>query len=303
MTPTAVETMLSQLSNRGFACVSLQHEHCPWIQDALQSATARDAASLGAFRFPPLEGPIVYTESRRLAFRALFEVATNCFSGMLHHANCSDHLSTRDDGQSSSLLQQKINIYTAALHQIHDNKEGSNDFELFRHNNEPFEHDDQPFSQSFFNLFNYNHGSLNSHVDRSLLTVIYSNVPNHEDVVEAATSISGDQPSPSNQNSSQRRSSLWIKDNKHTWHNADQAVQLNEAIVMVGEDLMSSNNDEKEESSIASILGLYAAEHAVRVDPAGLRIERSHFRKDPRCTEDIANRCSAAMILRHEATV
>ena len=51
---------------------------------------------------------------------------------------------------------------------------------------------------------------------------------------------------------------------------------------------MSSNNGE--ESSIASMLGLYAAEHAVRVDPAGLRlrIDRSHFRKDPRCTEGLA---------------
>ena len=129
------------------------------------------------------------------------------------------------------------------------------------------------------------------------LTVIYSHVPNHQDGVDTTAIIESNGELPSGYDASQRRSALWIKDNKQTWHNADQAVTPHEAIVMVGEDLMSSHDNE---ASIASTLGLYAAEHAVRVDPMGMRIERSHFRKDPRCTAGTANRCSAAMILRHE---
>ena len=42
---------------------------------------------------------------------------------------------------------------------------------------------------------------------------------------------------------------------------------------MIGEDL--------EETGIAESLGLYAASHAVRVDPFGPYIERSHYRPDP----------------------
>ena len=85
MTPSAVDAMLSQLRTRGFACVSLQPHHRPWIRNALRSAlaTSSDAATMNEFRFPPIEGSIVYTESKRLAFRALFEVATNCFEGLL----------------------------------------------------------------------------------------------------------------------------------------------------------------------------------------------------------------------------
>ncbi|CAE7297616.1 unnamed protein product, partial [Symbiodinium pilosum] len=30
-----------------------------------------------------------------------------------------------------------------------------------------------PFSSSFFNIFNYDHGCLNSHIDRGVLTVVY----------------------------------------------------------------------------------------------------------------------------------
>lgn len=256
--------MLAQLRSRGFATVSLK----PWIKDALQSATSVDAAAMTAFRFPPLEGPIVYTETRRLAFRALFDVATQCFMDILQ----SDAL----DGDNNSTSK----AYTDALLQIRDDNKVKESFTLFRNANEPFEQG-QAFSQTFFNLFNYDHGSLNSHVDRSLLTVIYSHTPSQDTIKFEGTKM--------------HQSTLWVKDNRGIWHNADQAVSPDEAIIMVGEDLIEAEN-----GAIASSLGVFAAEHAVRVDPLGERIERSHFRRDPSCTQGVQNRLSAAMILRHE---
>jgi hypothetical protein len=260
--------MLSQLQSRGFATVSLK----PWIKDALRATTMNDAASMTGFRFPPIEGLIVYTETRRLAFRALFHVATESFSELLHSnvIDCNDN--------------KELNAYTEVLKQVRDGDNIKDSFILFRTDNEPFE-SGQPFSQTFFNLFNYNHDSLNKHVDRSLITVIYSTTPEPD---ATSTSLNND-------NSIQRTSSLWVKDNKGTWHNADRAVTSDEAIIMVGQDF-----SEMENGKVASSLGVFAAEHAVRVDPMGDRIERSHYRKDPSCTADVGDRLSAAMILRHE---
>ena len=72
---------------------------------------------------------------------------------------------------------------------------------------------------------------------------------------------------------------------------------------MVGKDL--------ERSGIAEELGLFAVEHAVRVDPEVERIAHSHVRRDPTCSDKgggidsgvgvgVGNRLNALMILRHE---
>lgn len=260
-----MHAMLSQLRSRGFATVSLK----PWIKDALQSATLNDASTMAGFRFPPIEGPILYTNTRRLAFRALFEVATSCFWNLLQ----SDALDQNDS---------VYKMYASALRELRDEDNIRNSFRLFTNEHEPFE-PGQAFSQTFFNLFNYDHGSLNSHVDRSLITVIYSATPSNND------------DSTTLEDNNLQQSALWVKDKNDVWHNADQAVLPNEAIIMVGEDLVEAGN-----GVIASTLDLFAAEHAVRVDPLGERIERSHFRKDPSCSAHVRNRLSAAMILRHE---
>lgn len=300
LTPSAIESMISQLRTRGFACISVQPNDRPWIQNALQLATSHlyhrnnnrhgdesSAAAMGEFRFPPLEGPIVYAESRRQAFRALFEVATACFSGLL-----TPLMSTTSDGDSflghnvrdvdpktTSSAEAAGRTFACALDQARgkescSNASSSESFSLFHPDeNEPFE-PGQAFSHSFFNQFNYNHGSLNAHVDRSLLTVIYTTAAQDNNNLQSGSSA------------------LWVKDTEGTWHNADRAVQRDQVIVMVGEDL--------EKAGIASRLGLFAAEHAVRVDPSGLHIERSHFRRDPSCADGVRNRLSVAMNLRHE---
>eukprot|EP00585_Thalassiosira_rotula_P008200 CAMPEP_0196146036 /NCGR_PEP_ID=MMETSP0910-20130528/21992_1 /TAXON_ID=49265 /ORGANISM="Thalassiosira rotula, Strain GSO102" /LENGTH=147 /DNA_ID=CAMNT_0041408161 /DNA_START=74 /DNA_END=513 /DNA_ORIENTATION=+ len=143
------------------------------------------------FRFPPMEAgrPIVYTESKRLAFRALYEVATNCLSGLLlrslsenvrgggcgsssSSSNCSG-VETRGREEKKELRTRDTRtLYDALLrtncgnnkhynnNDDYGNEQGDDDGSccrhgLFRHDvNEPFEKG-MPFSQSFFNLFNY----------------------------------------------------------------------------------------------------------------------------------------------------
>eukprot|EP00578_Thalassiosira_sp_NH16_P019216 CAMPEP_0181098032 /NCGR_PEP_ID=MMETSP1071-20121207/11897_1 /TAXON_ID=35127 /ORGANISM="Thalassiosira sp., Strain NH16" /LENGTH=306 /DNA_ID=CAMNT_0023180575 /DNA_START=763 /DNA_END=1686 /DNA_ORIENTATION=- len=301
MTASAADSMLSQLRTRGFACVSLR----PWVLEALRTATSRDAASMGEFRFPPSsEGrPIVYTDSGRSAFRALFEVATNCLGGMLLHTPSDD-----DDGViggssgggrgGGNGMDSARRMFAEALLDVRGDASGTagSEFCLFRQENEPFRAG-QPFSQSFFNLFNYDHGSLNSHVDRSLLTVIYSATDAQKGIASSSPSSPDDPPTPSEGNP--LRSALWVKDRRGTWRDADRAVRPDQAIVMVGEDLERAGHDGTG-CGIASALGLFAAEHAVRVDPTGARIERSHFRRDPGCDDGVVNRTSAAIILRHD---
>ena len=125
------------------------------------------------------------------------------------------------------------------------------------------------FADSFFNLFNYDNGALNPHADRSLVTAIFvrpASDPHHQ-------------------------SALWVENGHGQWTNADAQLQDKELMVMVGEDFEALGCAEK--------LGLYGAQHAVRVDPEGEFIEHSHFRRDP-ASAKAQNRKSAAFILRQE---
>ena len=268
LTPAATASLLSQLRARGFARVSLAPPACPpWIGDALRAAT-RDAASAGEFRFPPIDvdGPVAYTEARRRAFRALFEVATTCFAGLLSSLDGDGGI-----GRDASLRARRDAFAAAAR-----GADGAG--RLFgRDAHEPFA-PGQPFAQSFFNLFNYDHGSLNGHRDRGLLTVIYSDA----------------QSKPPSRGEAGRRSALWVKDARGTWRDADRyAAGPDSALVLAGEDL--------EGTGLAAALGVCAAEHAVRVDPAGPRIARAHFRRDPAAVDGVGGqRASAALILRHK---
>ena len=134
---------------------------------------------------------------------------------------------------------------------------------------EPFTSPHQ-FAESFFNLFNYNNGLLNPHFDRSLVTVIKPQMQAGESSILSA---------------------LWVKSSNDEWTNVDLAVGPDEVIVLLGEDA--------EQLEFVQRLSLYAAEHAVRVDPKGSYIPHSHFRRDPD-TIATGNRISAAFILRHD---
>jgi hypothetical protein len=237
----AITSLRDRLRQVGFAIVKID-EGPLWstLTDALD-----DAAALSTFRFPPIGVPPEYTPVRRAAFEGLFSVATVALAALL-------------DGQRVGA------DVAAALEEI-----GCGPAGLFERENEPFS-EGQAFSQSFFNLFNYNCGLLNAHADRSLLTVIA--------VRPAATA--GD-----------AQSALWVRDGAGLWRNADEAVGEGEVVILVGEDCEA-----------LGVLGLVAAEHAVRVDPNGDYVSQSHFRADPEAAPK-NNRISAAFILRHEASM
>ncbi len=91
---------------------------------------------------------------------------------------------------------------------------------------------------------------------------------------------------------SEAQTALWAKNRDGEWINVDQAVQANEVVIMLGE--------EAQKLSFAQTAALYAAEHAVRVEPQGDYIPHSHFNRDPQ-TPEHDNRVSAAFILRHES--
>lgn len=93
---------------------------------------------------------------------------------------------------------------------------------------------DQPFSSSFFNLFNYDFGLLNIHKDRYLITCIY---PSR---FEQLSSIETETDAGLNR---KRRSSMWIRNKIGEWCNADNLTKSDECIVMIGEDMEAILNE------------------------------------------------------------
>ena len=307
-----------------------------------------DAAHLkNEFRFPPhntnpntTSTSIVYSPSQRRAFRSLFAIATCCVRAIVDAALLSSSSSSATATQSRNTTsgtgirsclddQQQQQLLVEALQELSKNEGDRSTCQLFggsntdattTNTNEPFSNPQQPFAQSFFNLFNYKYGSLNAHVDRSLVTVIYSlsALPSSSISLSSSSSVcnntetnndAGVDDISTNNNNTTTRSKLWIQNKKGIWHDADHYCHQqhqgtsrsnnfsstatnyinnnsstnsssgnhnhnhNRVIVMIGEDL--------EETGIAESLGLYAASHAVRVDPFGPYIERSHYRPDP----------------------
>jgi hypothetical protein len=241
----ARESFIKQLTERGFACLCLDdQELLSALEDGLEAAQALDV-----FRFPPNDdSPTIYDRITRDTFRALFTVSTMCFKAL-----CVDH-------KVSDYIAHALKALPVSTHSLFSG-------DTMAH--EPFS-GDHVFSQSFFNLFNYDHGLLNPHFDRSLVTVIKT--------------LGG-------QNDDHPQTALWVKSSAGHWSNADRVVRHDEVVIMIGQDC--------ETLSFMADLGLYAAEHAVRVNPAGEYIAHSHFRRDP-STPSKFNRTSAAFILRHE---
>lgn len=244
LTLSSITELRSQLQSHGYARIRIDDTQ---LNEALSEAI-NDAQQLNGFRFPPLDEAAVYTPVRRRAFSGLYTIAVEVFRALVHGLECP-----------SSIREalSRIDPTTQVL------------FGADGHGHQPFSHG-QPFSQSFFNLFNYDGGALNPHVDRSLLTVIRVRP---------------------GQNEGKNQSTLWVEGTDGVWRNADQEVDIEDVLILIGEDC----------EAIRSIqdLNLRAASHSVRVDPCGGYIPHSHFRPDPQ-TPTNHNRKSAAFILRHE---
>ena len=227
--PAQISRLKIQLSRQGFALLVLDDQS---LTQQLKVGLD-EARALKGFRFPPINvSNITYSAAQRETFKALYSIASRCFE------------------------------------QLTDAHVGVEQPELFSSSpNEPFP-TSHPFHPTFFNLFNYNHGALNVHQDRGLITVIHI--------------------SPSTQ-LSDKYSELWVEGSDQMWRSADEATRqaqvlgLDTVILLVGE-------------AGESTVGCPAAQHCVRVDPRGEYISHSHHQPDP-ATIAHNNRLSAALIL------
>lgn len=123
-----------------------------------------------------------------------------------------------------------------------------------------------PYGASFFNIFNYDHGCLNTHRDRGVLTAVYG-VGGEPDVHAARPQSAA--------------SRLWLraKGPEGARWVAPESRQL---LLWAGDGL--------------EVSGVEPVEHCVRVDPEGPYIERSHSRSDPAAPPS-GNRRSVALVL------
>ena len=243
--------LVDSLAKFGFVKISLPEGT---LLNSLRGGIA-EGDRMGTFRFPPVGEPAVYTDAHRDCFRALYTLGKVGLEWILSCIKVSNepaaHLSdllNRADAQSAELFAPDGLGHA------------------------PFA-DGQAaaFSSSFFNIFDYEHGSLNGHKDRYLTTTIYA-------------SVSTD--------TAHERSALWVRGADDTWRNVDSALAANEVVLMIGEELESLLSE--------SDLGLFAADHCIRVDPNGEFIERAHFRRDPTSLVG-GNRVSAAFVLGDES--
>lgn len=264
---TSRQTLVRHLARRGFALIKVDQ---PRRVSALSAGLDR-AGSLAGFRFPPINvDQVRYSEVERAAFHALYASAIDCLSALSQ---------------------------TCQIDEAHDSSEGLHP-ELFSVSpDEPFPLG-HPFHPTFFNLFNYDHGALNEHKDRGLLTVICIRPAPHKAGREASV--------------------LWVEGADRVWRSVDHAVlDAQEAhrradqttpspliiTLLVGEDGEERFSEVELDSgasnpqSTSAISALYAAEHSVRVSPEGPYIERSHYLRDPSSRAE-HNRLSAALILK-----
>ena len=247
-----------QLASRGFALINVRDRaRTRALDQGLESA-----AELSGFRFPPINvDEVRYDEPHREAFRALYATALECLAQL-------DPEVHRDGGGIKTSTQEAAATSLSHLHP-----------ELFSASpHEPFPAD-HPFHPTFFNLFNYDHGALNGHKDRGLLTVIYIR-PAHHDGRQAA-------------------SALWVANAEGSWVSADRElgrVRAERTTTTSDHQVILLIGEEGEEVFKSFHPHLFAAEHSVRVSPVGDYIERSHYLRDPTSRED-ANRLSAALIL------
>lgn len=250
----ACELFTASLARNGYAKVLVdEDEHVQTLNRSLIAAR-----SLVGFRFPPINStqPVQYDDVKRDCFRSLYSLTRAALAAILETA--------LGGGKASSRAETLRHCLKDASHprEVLFGKNGDGHV--------PFANASDAFSTSFFNLFHYNHGLLNVHKDRCLVTAIFADVPQ--------PASDGGKP----------KSALWVRGATGSWQNVDAQIEANEVVFLVGQDM----------EAIAAEMGipLYAAEHCIRVDPDGEPISRSHFRPDPD-TSTTHNRASAAFIL------
>ena len=254
--------LLAPLARRGYAVVHLRSGTSEALRGALQAWSLR-----GRFRHPPVpemddDGNGNFNEEDDACFpeeRACFNVL---FSECREGIRLLDREWRELEGVSLGAPVESLPDGDVFLPNEPLPFQGLSSRDTSR---------DMPFDQSFFNVFNYDHGTLNPHVDRGLITMVYGY----------------------NTNKSSSASQLWLRDlETKKWIEAEAACEADDAdghgsdcaLLFAGEQLERLTGGR-----------VRAVEHCVRVDPEGEFLNRSHFTRDP-AADSIGNRLSAAMI-------
>ena len=241
---TAQEHWLEQLRTDGFVRLALHDDtHRQLVQRVLQHTSG-----FSSFRFPPIEGEVKYTPDIRSVFALLYSISRRVLMEVL---------------QSLSNSPEVLRL-TRCLNR-------SENEVLFVDSHAPF-CGDEDFSGTFFNLFHYDHGCLNTHKDRYLITVV---------AILPAQSLESE-------SEELQHSALWVRSSKGQWQNVDTIVQEGEIVVFVGEEIQRIGSEVGEK--------FQACDHCIRVDPEGEYIPHSHHQRDPQSLS-VGNRCSIALVL------
>ena len=252
--------MLAPLAQRGYAVVRLSQASKVQLRSALQAWSLH-----GRFRHPAVpemdDGTtnLELKKEQQQEEEARFPEERACFNALFDECRNGIRLLDREWREAKGVG------LGAPLQSLPDG-------EVFLdHDALPFQSlsRDTPFDQSFFNVFNYNHGTLNPHVDRGLITLVYGYNENRSGA-----------------------SQLWLLDlETNMWVEAEEVCEAHDAgngddcvLLFAGEQLERLTGGR-----------VRAVEHCVRVDPEGEFLNRSHFTRDPEAAP-IGNRLSAAMI-------
>jgi hypothetical protein len=230
---------VQSLSTNGFVRIPVSEES----ERACIQSVLEHIRFFSSFRFPPMEEKALYTDEIRSAFRLFFQVGVGVLDSIL---------------QNLSPTKDVIRLQTEIAH--------TDEHSLFLHPDEPFG-EDSSFSGSFFNLFHYDYGCLNTHRDRYLVTVVASSPPKTLD----------------------RHSVLWVRSpTSGDWQCVDSLLEVSSLIIFIGEEL----------AQISAEAGctIPAAEHCIRHDPAGDYISHSHHKPDPDALPK-GNRRSIALVI------
>lgn len=234
----------SSLADDGFVCLSIvdqKHKDC--ITKVMESI-----GQFSSFRFPPIEEQAVYTDEIRDVFRLFFQVGIEVLESILAELPV-----------------------TPAVQRIQKQCFLAKETPIFAQKHEPLTAHD-PLSGTFFNLFHYDHGCLNTHRDRYLVTVICA---------EPAHSA---QPGRKLEHSA-----LWVRaPSSAHWQNIDIRITEPTWVIFVGEELAQICTD--------AGLKIEASEHCIRRDPDGEYIPHSHHQPDPDALPT-GNRRSIALVL------
>uniref|UniRef100_A0A0G4HS21 TauD/TfdA-like domain-containing protein n=1 Tax=Chromera velia CCMP2878 TaxID=1169474 RepID=A0A0G4HS21_9ALVE len=266
---------------------------------AFEEATQRFLAE-GSFRFPPVptgfaerETRPVYPSEYRTCFNALYRNGVQVLKAVLDEYQ-------QETGKELALPQPDFSV--VPFPESDGGREEEEDLLPFekglREQKDYQEESDIPYARSFFNIFDYNFGTLNTHTDRCLVTLSWGHPARQ--VEEGVTRLWA-RSTPSSRGD--KEGFLRERCGKSNDHFHGQGVRERENEWM---DVQALVEKEAEGRGVAVFVGdaleemtegfVRAAPHCCRVDPHGERLEKTNENRDPGAPSE-GNRLSVAMIV------